>query len=160
MNRNVGTLTTVTTESHEPGPVPLLRPAPAAGAGAGHGLAVRAPWWRWPAELLLTWLMPWRAARTIREQREDMRLLTLMLAVDVATASEQIERTRASGWWNRPRPLAVVLAALMPWRAVEDLRSVQRSFRYVTAKLAAIHRQDKAPDQAPDPRPRHLHVVR
>jgi hypothetical protein len=111
---------------------------------------------------MLTWLMPWRAARTIREQREDMRLLTLMLAIDVDTASEQLGRTRASGWWNRPRPFAVVLAALMPWRAVAELRSVQRNFRYVTDKLVAVHRQDRdaEPTLAPVPRPRHLYVVR
>jgi hypothetical protein len=111
---------------------------------------------------MLTWLMPWRAARTIREQREDMRLLTLMLAIDVDTASEQLGQTRANGWWNCPRPLAVMLAVLMPWRAVAELRSVQRNFRYVTDKLAAIHRQDRTSEPTPTltPRPRHLRVVR
>jgi hypothetical protein len=123
---------------------------------------VTAPWWRWPVEVVLTWLMPWRAVRTMREQREDMRLLTLMLAIDVATASEQLEETRAVGWWNRPRPVAVVLAALMPWRAVEELRSAQRNFRYVTDKLVAVHREHGASGPAPDaaPRRRHLYVVR
>jgi hypothetical protein len=40
-----------------------------------------AHWWQWPVEVASTWLMPWRAVRTIREQREDMRLLTQMLAL-------------------------------------------------------------------------------
>jgi hypothetical protein len=109
--------------------------------------------------------MPWRAARTIRQQREDMRLLILMLALDVTAAGEQLGKTRTGGWWNFPQPLAVALAALMPWRAVEDLRSGQRSFRYVTDKLVAAHQQDKdavaSPlDMTPTRKPRHLHVVR
>ena len=108
--------------------------------------------------------MPWRAVRTIREQREDMRLFTLMLAIDVPTASEQLRETRARGWWNFPHPLAVVLAALRPWRAVEELRSGQRNFRYVADKLAAAYRQDDEPEPiagvTPAAEPRHLHVVR
>ncbi len=124
-----------------------------------------APWWRWPVEVALTWLMPWRAVRTIREQREDVRLLTLMLAIDVASARDLLGKTRTREWWNSPRPLAIALAALMPWRAVEALRTRQRSFRYVADRLAALHRQDEeleaaAPGRVPAPAPRHLSVVR
>ena len=126
-----------------------------------------APWWRWPVEVALTWLMPWRAVRTIREQREDVRLLTLMLAIDVASARDLLGKTRTREWWNSSRPLAVARAALMPWRAVEELRAQQRSFRYVADRLAAAQWQDEelaaaAPGRATAPAaaPRHLHVVR
>lgn len=110
----------------------------------------------------MTWLMPWRAVRTIRAQREDMRLLTLMLAMDVPAASEQLRQTRAAGWWNFPRPLAVALAALMPGRAVEDLRTHQRSLRYLTDRLAAMHQQEAglAVGLAPHRKLRHLYAVR
>jgi hypothetical protein len=39
---------------------------------------------RWVLAVVFAWLMPWRAARTIRELREDMSVL-LRFTADVVT---------------------------------------------------------------------------
>lgn len=120
--------------------------------------------WQWPLDVALVWLMPWRAVRTIRGQRQDMRLLIRMLALDELGDGESLGQTRMGGWWNLPHPLAVGAAALMPWRAVAELRSHQRAFHYVCDKIIVLSRKDEAHGRrtglpAP-PKPRHLTLVK
>jgi hypothetical protein len=80
-------------------------------------------------EFAAAWLMPTRAARAVRDVSGD--------------------------WWNLPRPVAVAAAALMPWRAVAELRSHQRAFLRVTGGLVAAHRRYGLAS----PGPRHLRAV-
>lgn len=123
-----------------------------------------AAWWQWPLDVVLAWLMPWRAVRTIRGQRQDMRLLIRMLALDVLDDGEPLGQTRMGGWWNLPHPLAVGAVALMPWRAVAGLRSQQRAFHYVCDKIIVLSRQDEARGRrtrlSAPPKPRHLTLVK
>ena len=121
------------------------------------------PWWRWPLEVATAWLMPWRAVRTIHAQDKDMRLPIRMLALYASDEDTPFSTGRMGGWWNAPHPLAVATAALMPWRAVEELRSSQRNFLYMCDAIVRAHRRDKEfraqlgmPAEA---EPRHVHVV-
>lgn len=91
---------------------------------------------RWALAVALAWLMPVRAARRIREQDGEIGALISVLALATIGSSKPLRKAaRTGGWWNLPHPLAVVLAALTPWRAVAELRSSQHAFRYVVDRI-------------------------
>jgi hypothetical protein len=93
-------------------------------------------------EVVLAWLMPLRAARIIREQREDTQLLIRTLGHAVADTAEPLMRTRpdSSDWYDRPMPLAALTAILRPGRAVRKLRSADQSIAWM---LDAVLAQDR-----------------
>jgi hypothetical protein len=109
--------------------------------------------------VILAWLMPWRAARRIREQDQSITVLISVLALTTAGSGAPLRKVSMGGWWNRPHALAVAMAALMPWRAVGHLRSSQRALRHVSDALIAQHEKGGQPGDGAAPKARHLQLV-
>jgi hypothetical protein len=118
---------------------------------------------RFALAVLLVWVAPWRAARTIAEQREDVRAIVGALAYAVTGDSGPLTGARPdfSGWYWRPA--AAVTACLMPWRAVRKLRTADRAILYLSDAILAQERRQrdfKAGLGIPRERPRHLQAVK
>jgi hypothetical protein len=94
-------------------------------------------------EAVLAWLMPLRAARIIREEREEKQLLirTLACATSGSTGPVMRERPDGSDWYDRPLPVAALAALLRPARAVRKLRSNEEALVYTIDAMLAQERK-------------------
>lgn len=93
-------------------------------------------------DAVLAWLMPLRAARIIRDDREHKQLLIRTLAYAVAGGAEPVMHERPdSDWYDRPMPVAALTALLRPARAVRRLRSNEEALVYMIDALLAQGRK-------------------
>jgi len=105
--------------------------------------------WRWLAAVVFAWLMPWQAVRVIRTERRDKRVCIEALAyAATGTRKEAATRPTCAEWYDRPLPLAVLIALVRPVAAVRALRSGDDHLRYVCDAIVAHQREHHEADPA------------
>lgn len=95
-------------------------------------------------EVLLALVMPLRAARTVRELRRDVNLLIRVLAHATGDGRPELleaGRPAGTGWYDRPMPLAALLAIVRPARAVRKLRSGDDAIAWMLDAMVAQQRK-------------------
>lgn len=96
-------------------------------------------------EAVMAFLMPLPAARIMREQRRNMRLLVLTLNYGVNGNAGPVRSAarRPAGWYHLPLPLAALVALLRPLYVVRQARSAGRALTWICDAMMQQEQRSK-----------------